>query len=140
MNKWGPGGDPQLMCGPYSHQLTDEYSPLTNKYKSFIFLQLPILAAFLNGEPSKQAEYTRYIIHNTNITHIIKSTSKFMTSKSKTSSTTLRQYSSQQAKQKPKLRQLKAKQLLCHRVIATGSSYWVEEAVDEVISWPAALL
>jgi hypothetical protein len=36
--------------GPYIHGLTDEY-------RSFIFLLLPILAASPNGEPPKQAEY-----------------------------------------------------------------------------------
>jgi hypothetical protein len=48
---------PRLTRGPYSLRLTNEYSPLTNKYKSFIFLLLPVLAASPDGEPSKQAEY-----------------------------------------------------------------------------------
>jgi hypothetical protein len=51
-----------------------------------------------------------------------------MISKSKTSRQ-LQDYSSQQAKQL----------LWCH-VVAAGSSYQVEEAVDAVISRPAALL
>jgi hypothetical protein len=46
-----PRGAPQLTRDPYSRQLTDEY-------KSFIFLLLSVLAAFPDGEPPKQAQYT----------------------------------------------------------------------------------
>jgi hypothetical protein len=63
-----------------------------------------------------------------------------MTSKSDTSSTTLRQYSSQQAKPKLKLWQVKAKQRLRHRVVAAGSSRRVEEGINKVVSLPTALL
>jgi hypothetical protein len=63
-----------------------------------------------------------------------------MTSKTKTSSTTLKQCSLRLGKPKLKLQQAKAKQLLRCRVLAAGSSRRVQEAVDEVVSLPAALL
>jgi hypothetical protein len=63
-----------------------------------------------------------------------------MTSKSETSSTTLRQYTSRQAKSKPKLRQAKAKQRLHRRIVAAGSSRRVEEGIDKVVFLQTALL
>jgi hypothetical protein len=57
MNIWGPRAAPRLTRDPYSHWLTNEYSPLTNEYKNFIFLLLPILAASSDGWPPKQVEY-----------------------------------------------------------------------------------
>jgi hypothetical protein len=67
-----------------------------------------------------------------------------MTSKRKTRWTTLRQYISRQAKpkpkRKPKLWQMKEKQLLQCRIVTVGSSYRVEEGIDKVESLPAALL
>jgi hypothetical protein len=65
-----------------------------------------------------------------------------MTSKRKTRLTTLRQYISRQAKPKPKpkLWQMKEKQLLQRCIVTVGSSYRVEEGIDKVESLPAALL
>jgi hypothetical protein len=39
-----------------------------------------------------------------------------------------------------KLRQAKENLKLRRRVVAAGSSHWVKEGIDEVISLPAALL
>jgi hypothetical protein len=86
----------------YSSRLTDEYSFL---YSS-VFLLLSVLAA--SRTESLQNKQTIQELYSTNITHIIKSTTWFTTSKRKTSLTTLRQYSSRQAKPKPNIWQAKA--------------------------------
>jgi hypothetical protein len=51
---------------PNISRLTDKYK-LTDKYRSFIFLLLPILAASSDTEPPKQAEYTRMYTYQQDI-------------------------------------------------------------------------
>jgi hypothetical protein len=98
------GGDLQLTRDPYIHRLNDEHCPLPMNIR--VFFTTACFGCLSGWGASKTGKLYRN--YTTPISHT-SSNPQFTIRKCKTSLRTLRQYSSRQAKPKPKLWQEKAK-------------------------------
>jgi hypothetical protein len=122
IHRLGPGGDPLMTHDPL--------------YKSFIFLLLPVLVTSPDEEPLKQANYTT-ISPVTAISHTYHQIYNIVCDKQKQNK--FDNYIIHDTRE-TKTTASENKERLRRRIVAAGSSRQVEETVDEVVSWPAALL